>query len=166
LSALRCLRDAILILAALSLTACGAAQAVHDGSVSAATWAFVAQIPTMNLDVINRTADKTSPTIVRVYQLKSPQNFKALTDEQWLTNDVSMLKADLLATNNLVLAAGANGSVRTPMHDDAQYVGMVALQGSGDGRPTRLLIPRKQWAGVNSVDVDLDRGVLRLHQQS
>ncbi|HET7329363.1 type VI secretion system lipoprotein TssJ [Dyella sp.] len=163
MSPTRTVRHAILVLAALSVSACGVAQAIHDGTVNVAKRTFTTPIPTMNLDVVNQASDNSGPAIVRIYQLTSSQAFEALTDAQWLTNDLSTLKADLLATSNLVVPPGAGRSLRPPMHQQTQYVGMVALGHDDDRKPMWLLIPRKQWAKTQLVQIDLDRDTLRLH---
>lgn len=163
MSPTRTVRYATLVLAALSVSACGVGQAIHDGTVNVAKRTFTTPIPTMNLDVVNQASDGTGPTIVRIYQLTSSQAFEALTDAQWLTNDLSTLKADLLTTDNLVLPPGAGRSLHPPMREAAQYVGVVALGHDDDAKPMRLLIPRKQWAKTHIVQIDLDRDTLRVH---
>ncbi|MGY6153071.1 hypothetical protein [Paraburkholderia graminis] len=42
---------AIAILSTVALSGCGAAQAVGDGTVDAAKWAFTTQVKTMNVDL-------------------------------------------------------------------------------------------------------------------
>jgi type VI secretion system protein VasD len=156
----------ILMLITLSVAACGATQAIHDGTVTAAKWAFATQIHTMDLDVINLTGDGTESAIVRVYQLKSPEAFNDLTDAQWLTDDLAALKNDILAANDVVLLAGASRSLRTPMNENFQYIGVIALPTDGSAKPVRLLIPKKQWAKINPVLINLDENGLHLYQRS
>ena len=68
-------------LAAISLAGCGVGQAVKDGTVDAAKWAFTTQVKTMNLDLVSRaslnasSAGQSLSTVVRVYQLKAPTAF-------------------------------------------------------------------------------------------
>jgi type VI secretion system protein VasD len=142
----------------LSITACGAAQAIHDGTVNTAMRVFTTPIPTMNLDVVNRAESGAGPTIVRVYQLTSAREFEAITDAQWLSNDLTTLHAGLLATDNIILPLGASQSLHTPMEKHTQVVGIVTWRPDGDVKPAKLLIPRKQWATNHPVTVEIGHG--------
>ncbi|RDS80880.1 type VI secretion system lipoprotein TssJ [Dyella monticola] len=154
---------ALLTLATLGITACGAVQTIRDGTASTAKRVFTSQVPVMDLDIVNRAADENRPAVVRVYQLKTSERFQALTDAQWLTHDVTALKPDLLATHNLVLPEGGSESVHSPMDERTLYVGVVALRHADEARPMKLLIPRKQWANVRTVDVEIDDSAVHLH---
>jgi len=155
-------RLALLILTALGLTACGAVQAVRDSTAHAAKRMFTSQVPVMNLDIVNSDTGESHPAVVRIYQLKSSERFQALTDAQWLTNDLATLKADLLATHNLVLPAGGSKSINSPMKEQTLYVGMVALMHENAAKPMKLLIPRKQWVKARTIDVEIDRSSVHL----
>jgi len=158
----RIVRHTFLVLATLGVSACSVGQAIHDGTVEVAKRTFTTPIPTMNVDVINQASD-TDPAVVRIYQLTSSQASEALTDAQWLTNDLSTLKADLLATDHLVVPPRAGRSLRPPMHEATQYVGVVALTHDDHVKPMRLLIPRKQWSKTQTVRIDLDRDALHVY---
>jgi len=148
--------------AILTFAGCGVAQSVKTGTVDAAKWAFTTQVKTMNLDFVSRSSSNTSgtgqslSTVVRIYQLKSPQAFDQLDYGQLQTNDMDALKADLLGSTDLVLRPNANASISEPMSDDAEFVGIVAFF-RDDGRDSRwkLVVPKKQWKKTDPVRIDV-----------
>ena len=78
-------------------------------------------------------------------------------------DDLDGLKADLLATRDVVLRPDAAASISEPMKDDAQYVGVVALfRDSGKSGVWKLLIPRKQWKSMDPVKIVANDNVLEL----
>ncbi|AOZ09577.1 type VI secretion system lipoprotein TssJ [Cupriavidus malaysiensis] len=78
-------------------------------------------------------------------------------------DDLDGLKADLLATRDVVLRPDAAASISEPMKDDAQYVGVVALfRDSGKSGVWKLLIPRKQWKSTDPVKIVANDNVLEL----
>jgi type VI secretion system protein VasD len=157
----RTLRPLGLLLAICHAAGCGVAQSVHDGTVSAAQWAFTTQVSRMNLDLTNRSTEAAAPpAVIRIYQLTSSQAFIALSDAQWLANDQPALKADLLAESDVVVRPGASASLNTAMHEQTRYVAIVALV--PHDKPVRLLIPKKQWTRTDPVNVELADKVLRL----
>ena len=162
----RIVRIGLFVVVMLSITACGAAQAIHDGTVDTAKRVFTTPIPTMNLDLLNSAVADGGPTVVRIYQLTSAHGFEALTDAQWMSNDLATLQPDLLATDNVVLPAGASQSLHTPMQERAQVVGVVAWRPDGKAKPARLQIPRKQWTKADPVTVMIDDDGLHLHEPS
>lgn len=155
-------RHVLLVMAILGVTGCGAAQAIHDGTVNATSRALGTAVTTMNLDILNQTGDTSSPAIVRVYQLTSSEGFEAITDAQWIASDLRNLKDDLLAADNIVLPPGASESLQTPMREQAQMVGIVAWLPEGEAKPIKLMIPRKSWAKRDPVAVVVERTELRL----
>lgn len=152
----------LLVVATAGMMGCGAAQALHDGTVNATSQMLGTAVTRMNLDILNRMDDTASPTIVRVYQLTSSQEFEAITDAQWIAHDLSTMENDVLATDNVVLPPGASESLRTPMREQTQVVGIVVWLPEGDARPMKLMIPRKPWAKVDPVAVVIERGEARL----
>jgi type VI secretion system protein VasD len=148
--------------AILTFAGCGVGQAVKSGTVDAAKWAFTTQVKTMNLDFVSRSSSNTSgtgqslSTVVRIYQLKTPQAFDQLDYAQLQTNDMDALKADLLGSTDLVLRPNANASISEPMNEDTEYVGIVAFF-RDDGRDTRwkLVVPKKQWKKSDPVKIDV-----------
>ncbi|MGX6998928.1 type VI secretion system lipoprotein TssJ [Caballeronia sp. KNU42] len=150
------------VCATLTVAGCGVGQAVKDGTVDAAKWAFTTQVKTMNLDFVSRSSLNTNgagqslSTVVRIYQLKTPQAFDQLDYAQLQTNDMDALKADLLGSSDLVLRPNANASISEPMSDDAEYVGIVAFF-RDDGRDARwkLVLPKKLWKKTDPIKVEV-----------
>ncbi|WP_425306703.1 type VI secretion system lipoprotein TssJ [Cupriavidus pauculus] len=141
---------------------CGVGQKVADGTVDLARWAFTTEVKTMNLDLVSRAALNPSgagqplSTVVRVYQLKTPQTFEQLSYAQLESNDLELLKADVLATSDVVLRPDASVSLAEPMHADTAYVGVVALFRGGDKDTVwRLVVPKKQWKKTDPVKIEL-----------
>jgi type VI secretion system protein VasD len=137
-------------------------QAVKSGTVDAAKWAFTTQVKTMNLDFVSRSSSNTNgagqslSTVVRIYQLKTPQAFEQLDYTQLQTNDRDALKADLLGSTDLVLRPNANASISEPMSDDAEYVGIVAFfRDDGRNAKWKLVLPKKQWKKTDPVKVEV-----------
>jgi len=148
--------------AILTFAGCGVGQAVKSGTVDAAKWAFTTQVKTMNLDFVSRSSSNTNgtgqslSTVVRVYQLKTPQAFDQLDYAQLQTNDMDALKADLLGSTDLVLRPNANASISEPMSDDAEYVGIVAFfRDEGRDSKWKLVVPKKQWKKTDPVKVEV-----------
>ncbi|WP_423782063.1 type VI secretion system lipoprotein TssJ [Cupriavidus pauculus] len=149
-------------MAAMLVAGCGVGQKVADGTVDLARWAFTTEVKTMNLDLVSRAALNPSgagqplSTVVRVYQLKTPQTFEQLSYAQLESNDLELLKADVLATSDVVLRPDASVSLAEPMHADTAYVGVVALFRGGDKDTVwRLVVPKKQWKKTDPVKIEL-----------
>lgn len=152
---------AIAILSTVALSGCGAAQAVGDGTVDAAKWAFTTQVKTMNVDLSSRAllnADakgQSLSTVVRFYQLKDARTFEQLNYSELQSNDLNLLKADLLATKDAVLRPGASASLAEPMNPDAQVVGVVAFfREPAQDRLWKLAIQKKQWKKTDPVKIE------------
>jgi type VI secretion system protein VasD len=150
------------ILALLGAAGCGVGQAVKDGTVDAAKWAFTTQVKTMNVDLVGReslNADaqgRSLSTVVRLYQLKDSKTFDQLDYGRLRTGDLEALKADLLATKDIVLRPGASASVSEPMNDDAQFVGVVAFFREPKADVMwKLAIPKKQWKKTDPVKIEV-----------
>ena len=166
---MRQLRAAATVLAILTSAGCGVGQAVKDNTVDAAKWAFTTQIKTMNVDLVSRSslnangAGQSLSTVVRIYQLKTPQAFQQLDYTQLQTNDLDALKADLLATKDVVLRPDASTSVSEPMNSAAQYVGVVAFfRNAGKDSMWKLVIPKKQWKNTDPVNIEARDNTLNL----
>ncbi|CAG9186060.1 hypothetical protein LMG23994_06032 [Cupriavidus pinatubonensis] len=163
------LRSCIAALGFTVLTGCGVGQAVKDGTVDAAKWMFTTQVKTMNIDLVSRSslnasgAGRSLSTVVRVYQLKTPQTFEQLSYEQLQANDLDMLKMDLLATRDVVLRPDAAASISEPMNEATEYVGVAAFfRDTGKTGTWKLIIPRQQWKKTDPVKIDATDNVLQL----
>jgi type VI secretion system protein VasD len=160
---------AIAILVAAITTGCGVAQAVGDGTADAAKWAFTTQVKTMNVDLTGRTAlnadarGKSLSTVVRFYQLKDAKTFAQLNYSQLQSDDLNLLKADLLATKDVVLRPDASASIVEPMNPDAQVVGVVAFfREPVQDRAWKLAIQKKQWKKTDPVKIEVNGNELVL----
>lgn len=151
------------------LAGCGVGQAIKDGTVDAAKWAFTTQVKTLNLDLASRAelnptgGGQSLSTVVRIYQLKDTKAFEALDYAQLQSNDLEALKPDLLATKDVVLRPSASASVSEPMHEEAEFVGVVAFFRNADKDAVwKLAIPKKQWKKTDPVQVQVSGNTLQL----
>jgi len=160
---------ALAILSAVATAGCGVAQAVSDSTVDAAKWAFTTQVKTMNVDLTGRASinsDATGQslsTVVRFYQLKDAKTFAQLNYAQLQSDDLNLLKADLLATKDVVLRPGASASLAEPMNPDAQFVGVVAFfRDPVQDKEWKLAIQKKQWKKTDPVKIEVNGNELVL----
>lgn len=160
---------AIAILSAVTTAGCGVAQSVSDSTVDAAKWAFTTQVKTMNVDLTGRASLNTDAqgqslsTVVRFYQLKDAKAFEKLNYAQLQSDDLNLLKADLLATKDVVLRPGASASIAQPMNPDAQFVGVIAFfRDPGQGTEWKLAIQKKQWKKTDPVKIEVNGNELVL----
>lgn len=160
------LSAAIVVSAALS--GCGVGQAIKDNTIDAAKWAFTTQVKTMNLDLSSRAelnqngAGQSLSTVVRVYQLKTKDTFDQLDYAQLQSADLESLKADLLATKDVVLRPNAAASISEPMNEDAEFVGVVAFFRNPDKDAVwKLIIPKKQWKKTDPVQIQVGGNTLQ-----
>lgn len=123
-------------LLAFSLTGCGVTQSVTDGTKSAFDAVFYKKINVLHLDFTAREALNTDasesnslsePVVVRVYQLKDRKTFDKTVYQQLLKDGDTLLKADLLASRDVVVKPGGDASLDMPMEADAQFVAVVGL---------------------------------------
>ena len=163
---------AILAIAMLSVVAtagCGVAQAVGDSTVNAAKWAFTTQVKSMNVDLSGRASlnadvqGQSLSTVVRFYQLKDGSTFTQLNYSQLQSDDLNLLKADLLATKDVVLRPGASASLSEPMNPDARVVGVVAFfREPVQDRTWKLTVQTKQWKKTDPVKIEVNGNELVL----
>jgi type VI secretion system protein VasD len=160
---------AIAISAAVATAGCGVGQTVKDSTVDAAKWAFTTQVKTMNVDLVARASlnaddhGQALSTVVRLYQLKDTKTFEKLEYVQLQTGDLEALKADLLATKDVVLRPGASASVSEPMNEAAQFVGVVAyFREPGQDSVWKIAIPKKQWKKTDPVRIEVRGNALVL----
>lgn len=160
---------AIAILSAVATAGCGVAQAVGDGTVDAAKWAFTTQVKTMNVDLKGRASlnadaqGQSLSTVVRFYQLKDAKTFAQLNYVQLQSDDLNLLKADLLATKDVVLRPDASASIAEPMNEATQIVGVVAFfREPVQDRVWKLAIQKKQWKKTDPVKIEVNGNELVL----
>ncbi|MFC0139857.1 type VI secretion system lipoprotein TssJ [Erwinia mallotivora] len=126
----------LLPLLAFSLAGCGVMQSVTDGTKSAFNAVFYKKIKVLHLDFTAREALNTDsresnslsePVVVRVYQLKDRKAFDKMVYQQLLKDGDTLLKADLLATRDVVVKPGGDANLDMPMEEGAQFVAVVGL---------------------------------------
>lgn len=167
--AAHCASRAIAILAAAATAGCGMAQAVSDNAVDAAKWVFTTQVKQMNVDLKGRTAvnadaqGQSLSTVIRFYQLKDEKTFRQLNYSQLQSDDLTLLKTDLLATKDVVLRPDASASITEPMNADTQFVGVVAFfRDPTQDRAWKLTIPKQQWKKTDPVKIEVNGNELVL----
>jgi type VI secretion system protein VasD len=67
------------------------------------------------------------PVVVRVYQLNDKGAFESATFNQLWKNDAGILGKTMLTRNELILNPGSNDKVELDRHEQAKYVGVVAV---------------------------------------
>lgn len=126
----------LLPLFAFSLAGCGVTQSITDGTKSAFNAVFYKKIKVLHLDFTAREALNTDsresnslsePVIIRVWQLKDRKTFDKAVYQQLLQDGESTLKADLLASRDVVVKPGGDANLNMPMEADAQFVAVVGL---------------------------------------
>ncbi|WP_342606409.1 type VI secretion system lipoprotein TssJ [Pantoea agglomerans] len=126
----------LLPLLAFSLASCGVTQSVTDGTKSAFNAVFYKKIKVLHLDFTAREALNTDsresnslsePVVFRVYQLKDRKTFDKMVYQQLLKDGETILKADLLATRDVVVKPGGDANLSMPMEEEAKYVAVVGL---------------------------------------
>ena len=126
----------LLPLLAFSLAGCGVTQGVTDGTKSAFNAVFYKKIKVLRLDFSAREAlnidsresnSLSEPVVVRVYQLKDRKTFDKTVYQQLLKDGETILKADLLASRDVVVKPGGDANLDMPMETDAQFVAVVGL---------------------------------------
>ena len=123
-------------LLAFSLTGCGVTQGITDAPKTAINSVFYKKIKMLHLDFTAREALNTdsrentslsAPVVVRVYQLKDRKIFDKTVYQQLLKDGETILKADLLATRDLVVKPGGDTNLDMPMEEETQFVAVVGL---------------------------------------
>lgn len=123
-------------LLAFSLTGCGVTQGITDGTKSAFNALFYKNIKVLHLDFTAREALNTDsresnslsePVVIRVWQLKDRKTFDKTVYQQLLRDGDTILKADLLATRDVVVKPGGDANLDMPMEEDAQFVAVAGL---------------------------------------
>lgn len=126
----------LLPLLAFSLAGCGVTQSLTDGTKSAFNAVFYKKIKVLHLDFTAREALNTDsresnslsePVVVRVWQLKDRKAFDKTVYQQLLQDGDAVLKADLLATRDVVVKPGGDVNLDMPLEEEAQFVAVAGL---------------------------------------
>ncbi|WP_336698025.1 type VI secretion system lipoprotein TssJ [Pantoea dispersa] len=149
-------------LLAFSLTGCGVTQGIADGTKSAFNAVFYKKIKVLHLDFTAREALNTDsresnslsePVVIRVWQLKDRKTFDKTVYQQLLRDGDTILKADLLATRDVVVKPGGDANLDMPMEEDAQFVAVAGLL----RHPDRVNNTWKLVIGREDLDPDKPR---------
>lgn len=126
----------LLPLLTFSLGGCGVTKGITDGTKSAFNAVFFKKIKVLHLDFTAREALNTDsresnslsePVVVHIYQLKDRKTFDKTVYQQILRDGDQILKADLLATRDVVIKPGGDVNLDMPMEEEARYVAVVGL---------------------------------------
>lgn len=69
----------------------------------------------------------SEPVVIRIYQLKDRKTFDKTVYQQLLIDGETILKADLLASRDVVVKPGGDATLNMPMEADTQFVAVVGL---------------------------------------
>lgn len=155
------------------LVGCGLTQSVSDSVSSTTKSLFFKQIKTLHLDitaraVLNTDSQEADPSpeavMVRVYQLKDRSNFDKASYEQLVHEGETLLAADLLASNSLVVTPGSAKPLDVPMNKDANYVAVAGLFRTPDIEQNswRLVLKRDELDADKPSTIELSTHTLKL----
>ncbi|MHA7847474.1 type VI secretion system lipoprotein TssJ [Serratia sp. D1N4] len=156
------------VILVLMLTGCGLTQKVAEGTKSVASSIFYKQIKTLHLDFATRAAlntaedDSTSlPTVVRIYQLRDRKAFEKADYQSLLLRGDDVLKADLLASREVVVKPGGSASLDMPLEKEANFVAVVGLFRAPDLTKNnwRYVIPREELDPDRPRTLELSKGL-------
>lgn len=123
----------IAILLTTWLTGCGIAQSVTEKAVDLSNSVFTWDIRTLHLDIIARSElnmddeDKSSPVVIRIYQLKDADDFNSASYQEIVDQDSDRLKESLIESKEMILKPNTAISIDTSFDKKAKVVGIVAL---------------------------------------
>jgi len=118
------------------LGGCGLTQKVVEGTASTARAVFYKQVETLHLDFTGRSAMNTDsmemsglsvPVLVRVYQLRDHKALDKATYDDLVSHGERVLGGDLLSEKAVVIKPGEAARLSTPLHREAQYIGVIGL---------------------------------------
>ncbi|SDK52135.1 type VI secretion system protein VasD [Pseudomonas delhiensis] len=139
---------------AVLLGGCGLTQRAVDGGSSIAHGIFYKQVKVLHLDLNARAALNTQSadmsglsvsTLVRIYQLKDRKTIDEADYQGLLNEGDSVLAADLLDSQRLVVKPDEGAQLNVPLSPDAQFVAVVALFRSPDAQNNtwRIVLARE-----------------------
>ncbi|WP_192985337.1 type VI secretion system lipoprotein TssJ [Pseudomonas sp. EggHat1] len=121
---------------ACMLGGCGLTQRAVEGGSTIAQGIFYKQVKVLHLDLNARAALNTDSTdmsglsvstLVRVYQLKARKSLESADYQRLLDEGDSVLGADLLDSQRLLVKPDEGAQLNVPLSPYAQYVAVVAL---------------------------------------
>lgn len=95
---------------------------------------------------LNRDAFyRALPVVVRVYTLKSPENFSDATFRELWHDDLKILGENKITRQEFTVVPGTTLQITIPRNPDAQYLGAVALFRHPLHNQWRAVIPIPVW---------------------
>jgi len=93
------------------------------------------------------------PVVVRLYQLSQAEAFRAASFEELWQKDLATLGDALLVKEELVMDPAYSRSVEMPRHDDARFLGVVAVFRTVEGDRWKAVRPLPDsWVGRRLAD--------------
>lgn len=93
------------------------------------------------------------PVVVRLYQLSRAEGFRAASFEELWRSDLETLGDALLVKEELVMDPAYSRSVEMPRHDDARFLGVVAVFRTAEGDDWKAWRPLPDsWVGRRLAD--------------
>lgn len=130
---MRIIKTLLASLLIISLMGCGIAQSVSETAVEITDSVFKWNVRTLHLDLkaraeLNTDDDgRSSPVVIRIYQLKDADNFNAASYQELVDNDSEILQESLIESKEVVLKPDTSISIDTPFDKKADVVGVIAL---------------------------------------
>ncbi|MCX8574736.1 MULTISPECIES: type VI secretion system lipoprotein TssJ [unclassified Gilliamella] len=130
---MRIMKTLLASLLIISLMGCGIAQSVSETAVEITDSVFKWNVRTLHLDLkaraeLNTDDDgRSSPVVIRIYQLKDADNFNAASYQELVDNDSEILQESLIESKEVVLKPDTSISIDTPFDKKADVVGVIAL---------------------------------------
>ncbi|XKM12786.1 type VI secretion system lipoprotein TssJ [Orbaceae bacterium ac157xtp] len=158
---------------ALILCGCGAAQSVSEGTASVAKAIFVWDVRTLHLDFTARAElnvddeKRSSPVVIRIYQLNDASSFKTATYDELVNQDSDVLGKTRITQKEIVLRADNSISIDEPFDKNAEYVGIVALFKEPDLKADnwRLVLKRRDLNILSPRKIIVNKYTLELVEE-
>lgn len=140
----------ITILPIIFLAGCGVVQNVSEGASELSNSVFKWDVRTLHLDITGRAElnmddnSRSSPVVVRIYQLKDADLFNSATYQDLVIQDSETLNDALIESKEIVLKPDTSISIDVPFDKKANVVGIVALYKEPDLKANswRLVLTR------------------------
>lgn len=171
---LSCIRRLTLLFFTTSaISGCGLTQTISESTVSLTQSIFYKQIKILHLDFTAREALNTDDNgsslsvIIRVFQLKSADEFNDSDYLSLLNQNNDVLKSTLLAQKDLRIRPGESVSFDMPMEKETKFVAIAALFHSPDKTQNtwRIVIPEKELDPDKARKIMLAENTLTLQPQ-
>lgn len=160
----------IICLLTICLSGCGIAQSVKKGATSIGNSIFSWDIKTLHLDITARAElnlddeEKSSPVVIRIYQLTKDTAFKSATYQNLVDQDNDELKATLLDTKEIVLKPDTSASIEVPFDSRANFAAVVALYNDPDLKADnwRLVLKRSDLRITKARKIEASKYIIKL----